>query len=911
MNAGLAVLLVIYLGFIFMSFYKGRSGLALLGVAGLIPPFGLILGWFPVVGALRLAKPDSAWARSRYGPRRMAEAQSRFGTPNAEVAAEPTPDPALPPPPTGLPNRSDDSEQQSARAAIAAFLRRALEEGIVDPATHERLRLLLDRGWSRQAPPWSAPSQTAAGEHVEETTPSYAPSVERPQPTATSLTPAPPPPAPPSARPPTAAIRQRSAPAPFAVTAGRIWKAAASDFALHGFAYIGVVLTFVGVLGFLLYAFVDIPDAAQPFVELFIALIFFGWAWALHRQQAHRVAEGMSWIGKTLLPFILFAGLVDSAPFPPDFQGGGLVAALTLTAAGTAAVYAWQATRNPSSTLRFLVAPLLWLAALSLGFIFKSDEALAGDAITRLVSGQGALVAVAIAVTLVAALWRPEHRFAAPTVRSALVGLPVAYLMTISLAAAESWQHLLPLVVLGIATLASAEVLATWFERRSILPALRPVLLAGVVAPLVPAMSVGWAAVLIVAVYLALFEWTIRIDEQNTTALTLAGAGVAVGAAMSFVEPMSLLIVSAVLTIWAMARRAKPGPFSTARELLDVAAATFPIAVGYALVQLLDPGVAWLVMASVLAAATVLARSLGSTDPFWAYWPTLAAFAVAFGAVVEWNGGGQTDLLAVITVAVTSGVVASGPRWPIARLWMGFALASGTLALGFVTWDYQADRRAAAWALLGLALIVAALAWGRRPAGHLAAIGHLMTVGALLGYPGGTPGAVVAGGWFLGWLVSTLATESGRDSFSWVIERAARALDGEANDHLVAASRRVFACRPLRPALAAAASTRACSGDGRDRQLGDRRSGDSAGTLADDLRRGGHYRGCRIAHRQPAGSRVCLVRMDRVSPPGLTPRTSRRRAIRQGLSRNARVGGGDAARRAPTRRRSVRPANAR
>lgn len=719
----------------------------------------------------------------------MAEAQSRFGTPNAEVAAEPTPDPALPPPPTGLPNRSDDSEQQSARAAIAAFLRRAREEGIVDPATHERLRLLLDRGWSRQAPPWSAPSQTAAGEHVEETTPSDAPSVGRPQSTATSLTPAPPPPAPPSARPPTAAIRQRSAPAPFAVTAGRIWKAAASDFALHGFAYIGVVLTFVGVLGFLLYAFVDIPDAAQPFVELFIALIFFGWAWALHRQQAHRVAEGMSWIGKTLLPFILFAGLVDSAPFPPDFQGGGLVAALTLTAAGTAAVYAWQATRNPSSTLRFLVAPLLWLTALSLGFIFKSDEALAGDAITRLVSGQGALVAVAIAVTLVAALWRPEHRFAAPTVRSALVGLPVAYLMTISLAAAESWQHLLPLVVLGIATLASAEVLATWFERRSILPALRPVLLAGVVAPLVPAMSVGWAAVLIVAVYLALFEWTIRIDEQNTTALTLAGAGVAVGAAMSFVEPMSLLIVSAVLTIWAMARRAKPGPFSTARELLDVAAATFPIAVGYALVQLLDPGVAWLVMASVLAAATVLARSLGSTDPFWAYWPTLAAFAVAFGAVVEWNGGGQTDLLAVITVAVTSGVVASGPRWPIARLWMGFALASGTLALGFVTWDYQADRRAAAWALLGLALIVAALAWGRRPAGHLAAIGHLMTVGALLGYPGGTPGAVVAGGWFLGWLVSTLATESGRDSFSWVIERAARALDGEANDHLVAASR--------------------------------------------------------------------------------------------------------------------------
>lgn len=55
----------------------------------------------------------------------------------------------------------------------------------------------------------------------------------------------------------------------------------ASDVALHGFTYLGVLLTFVAILGFLLLAFTDIPDPAQPFVELGIALIFFAWAWVL------------------------------------------------------------------------------------------------------------------------------------------------------------------------------------------------------------------------------------------------------------------------------------------------------------------------------------------------------------------------------------------------------------------------------------------------------------------------------------------------------------------------------------------------------------------------------------------------------------------------------------------------------
>ncbi|MCW2983792.1 MAG: hypothetical protein JWR63_1362 [Conexibacter sp.] len=52
-----------------MCFMKGRI---LLGVLGLFVPV------FAVVGAVRLAQPNSPWARRRYGPKRLARAQARF-----------------------------------------------------------------------------------------------------------------------------------------------------------------------------------------------------------------------------------------------------------------------------------------------------------------------------------------------------------------------------------------------------------------------------------------------------------------------------------------------------------------------------------------------------------------------------------------------------------------------------------------------------------------------------------------------------------------------------------------------------------------------------------------------------------------------------------------------------------------
>ena len=55
----------------YVCFKKGKDGFAWLGIAGLLLP---ILDWFAIVGAIRIAKPDSEWARSRCGAGTLKQA---------------------------------------------------------------------------------------------------------------------------------------------------------------------------------------------------------------------------------------------------------------------------------------------------------------------------------------------------------------------------------------------------------------------------------------------------------------------------------------------------------------------------------------------------------------------------------------------------------------------------------------------------------------------------------------------------------------------------------------------------------------------------------------------------------------------------------------------------------------------
>jgi hypothetical protein len=571
-------------------------------------------------------------------------------------------------------------------------------------------------------------------------------------------------------------------PSPASRTRSRLWHAVASDVALHGFSYLGVLLTFVAVLGFLLFSFADLPDAAQPFVELIIALIFFGWAWFLRRQDAVRVADGMELIGGMVLPLILFASLVDNAPFPPDFEDGALVAALSVSAVVLSAAYWKYTSRRPQSVLRYLVGPLLWLGALTLGFVFKTDEPLVSDAITRLVSPQPAIASVAIALSLLVCLRRPQHRLAGPTVTAALFGLPVAYLITVSLAFGEGWARTWPMVVLGTGTMISAEVVARWYHKESWVAVMRPLLLAGVLAPLAPSFPLGWAGAIVALAYVALFELDRRLSSPSWLGRLLSVVGVVIGAMVTLSEPLSALVVFILLSVWAHVRRLTTPEPERVAQLFTIAAAVFPVGVGYALVELIDPGVAWLAMAGVLAVGALVARRLHIEDGFWPLWLGATSLVVAFGAWTGWNQGLGDEVFGAPAVAVTAVAIALLPRWPILRLWVAAALLSTATAIALTTADLPSDQRAVAWAALGFALVLLANLARKSPASHLAAVGHLIAADPLLALPSGTARSVVVGGFALGWVASTVGAELGGDSLTALLQRmTARIGEGEEN----------------------------------------------------------------------------------------------------------------------------------
>jgi hypothetical protein len=746
----------------YVCFQKGRTGLAWVGVVGL---FGLapILLWFPLAGMFGPASPDSPWGRK----------QAEHGlTPGYQPTPPVIPGaPIIPSIQGQVPVSVADPFQDPARreAIITSFLADARDRGVVDEDAYRRLLAMV------RPDVVVGPLATAAA--IVESQPDLAQPVSSPQ-EQTALTPPPLLPSQPRPVPPPIVPSVPREPSKAAQTRARLWSALKSDIAVHGFSYLGVVLTFVAVLGFLLFAFADLPDNAQPFVELGIALIFFGWTWVLRRQDAVNVANGMELIGGMVLPLILFASLVDNAPFPPDFEGAGLVVALTVSSLVLAVLYSLYTARRLESVLRYLVAPLLWLGALTLGFAFKTDEPLVGDAITRLVSPQPALASLAIALTLVASMRRPENRLAQPTVTSALVGLPVAYLLTVALAFGEDWARTWPLAVLGVGTLISAEILARWYEKGAWLSVMRPLLLAAVLVPLVPSLRPGWAGLIVAVAYVAVFELDRRLAPTAGVGQLLAGLGAAVGAVMAWADPWTTLIVFTGLTAWAHVRRFETWEPAGVGTLFTVAAAALPIGIGSALLRLIDPGVAWLVMSAILVAGVVVIRVLKDEDPFWPIWLGVASLIVALGTGLSWGQRSGVETLAAPAIALTAVAIALIPRWPIPRLWVSALLADLAVAVALETAGTSPDRRAQVWAGIGFALVLGANLVRRSPASHLAAVGHLIAAGAMLGLPTGSTRAIVVSAFALGWVITTIGGELGGDSVTSLLARLESSLNG-------------------------------------------------------------------------------------------------------------------------------------
>jgi hypothetical protein len=782
-----------------ICFQKGKNVFGWLGIAGLIPPFAPFFAPFAVVGALRIAKPNSPWAIRRYTPEQMQMAQISF--PDAVTFDDEVPRLREPAPNEAVSSPGPSLSERLADANIREFLYDAWARGLIDEETRQRL---LDHLEGEPAATGPAPAHE---DTVTEEVPAPPITERPPDPPAredTALAPPTPaatsrheevnwdehslpaPPTPPTTPPtPTAP----AAPSPLAVTMSRVWEAIVSDVALHGISYLGVLLTFVGVLGFLLFAFADLPDAAQPFVELFIALIFFGWAWVLRRQDAEHVADGMELIGGMVLPLILFAGLVDNAPIPPDFQEGALVVALTSTSVLLAFGYAWFSSAHRDSVLRYLVAPLLWLGALVLGFVFKTDEVLTSTAITRLVPEQPAIASAAIAVTLVVARTHRDHRLSTPTVRASLVGLPVAYLLTIALSIGDDWARTWPVVLLGAATYLSVELLIGIYDKQSWGVWLRPLLLAGVLVPMGPVIGFGWLGPVVALGYVLLFEQNHRSLPSRLEAVLLPSVGTLAGAGISLLEPWAALITFTGLTAWAHYRRSTTEDEPRIELAFTTAAVMLPVGTGYALTRILDDAVAWMVMASILAAVTLVVRRRHSPDVFWPYWLNGAAMAVAAGSLFVWIGEGRMESWGPAAMATVALVVGLGPGRAVARLWAAAGLASTAIAMALEEARIPFDQRVVVWSAIGLGAIALAAIVRRTPVAHVAALGHMVAAATIASGATETGLAVALGGWALGWLLSVVTQETGGDSVADLLTRGWSTLRLGGQDRFASVSR--------------------------------------------------------------------------------------------------------------------------
>ena len=97
-----------------------------------------------------------------------------------------------------------------------------------------------------------------------------------------------------------------------------------SDLALHGLAYLGVLLLFAGVTGLIAFSFGDVDPWIRALAEVLVPSALFVSAWYLRRRGAVVVRLPLTLLGGAILPIVVTASLTDGAPVPPDLSGRAL-----------------------------------------------------------------------------------------------------------------------------------------------------------------------------------------------------------------------------------------------------------------------------------------------------------------------------------------------------------------------------------------------------------------------------------------------------------------------------------------------------------------------------------------------------------------------------------------------------------
>ena len=561
--------------------------------------------------------------------------------------------------------------------------------------------------------------------------------------------------------PPEPALRPLRAPrrSPLRQWWVRTLEAVGSDLAVHGLAYLGVLLFFVGAFGLVAFAFGDVARELRPVAEAVIAAAPFAAGALLRRRRAEFVGRALELAGGLVLPIMLITTFLDGVELPPDLSGVPLVVALTVMLGVVAGAYAAWSRRVPDSGLRFLVAPVAWLAVamatMGIGRAIPEGKAVANPS-----AAQAAAMALAVLVTLGWAQFRPRTPLAEASRTAAVPGLVVVGSLALLTWAAEG-APVAAVLVAGVAVLLSIELLAPR------LPALAPgaagplwwltvwaaliLGLAGepaaaldpdatlVLGPDTPAVAA--VSALAAAGFIAILERAGAQRRRPAPALLLPTLGLVLALAATWVEPGWAAAALGAASGWAAMRRIGPYRAARARLLLDVATAVLPVGAVLALVAATDPavgaagGAALVLLVAVPARRGWLDRGGDAYGPlWWSVGTTLAALlAVGSGLWAPDPRGRWLVALAFAFLAVGAAIGPATSEWRVPAVTSLTALAWLAASSAFGAVD---DVRYAVLGAAGLGLVVLAHLPNRprwsRPAASTGVTGHLLGVLAVL-----------------------------------------------------------------------------------------------------------------------------------------------------------------------------------
>jgi len=627
------------------------------------------------------------------------------------------------------------------------FVTDAYRRGLIDEATRDAL--LGAAG---------APSFSATIVPAPVGTEPARPAAAVTQPAAVTV-PAPPVPSAPATPPPASTpVPRPSRPAPplaprrdWLAPARALWKALASDFAVHGLTYLGVLLVFTATLGFVVFAFSDIGVNYRPLAELAIPASLFGAAFFLHHRGAPFVGTALEALGGAVAAIVAFAAFSDGAAVPPDLERGPLVVGLSLVALVLAAVYAFVARRRPSTPLRFLVAPLVWTAVGMVGLVFHEEPSAA----------QFALVLGAVAVTG-AAVDRVGGKAAEATRLIVLPAFGVVSALVVVFAIAEGGP---PVPVLAAA--AAAVALAEFFSiARRVAWAIQPLAVVAGALGVLPTYQPEWVLMGAGLALLALAELWLRRGAPVGAAHTIGAAGL-VGLALGGVGgvPAAAIASGSVLLVWSHLRRLRRIDEVTDWVVTGVAALA-PAVLLVGLRGAADPAAVSVGLGAVVLAVALLSLIRHSVG--WFYPAIVAAWSIVTLTLTAYDtaGVGTTGAAAAAGLATVALVVVPIPGW--LRAWMASGAAVWTGFLGFDTAGTPLRVQAVVLAGTAVAAILLGAIVRRRWTDHLAAAGHVAAFGAL---------AVPAGEW---WTVSVI----GLLTAGWIVEVVAHEVTESPVDRL-------------------------------------------------------------------------------------------------------------------------------